>query len=71
MLLQFYYKITYHFSKENTITNILLRKDELILMQKAANKAEKIRVIFFIEMILATISNKDLIDDLQVTEEVL
>jgi len=71
VLAQFHYQITYRPGKENAIADILSRKDELTPTQKSAKEAEKTRLVFPPEAILAPIENTETIDDLRVTDEVL
>jgi hypothetical protein len=70
VLSQFHYQITYRPGKENTIADILSRKDELTPTQKLAKEAERTRLVFSPEVILAPVETGTL-DNLRVTEEVL
>ena len=76
----FHFQITYRPGKENTIADILSRKDELTTTQKQAKEAEKTRVVFHPSIILAAInesvaipppSKPGGIDELIVTNEVM
>lgn len=71
VLSQFHFQITYRPGKENAIADILSRKDELTPTQKSAKEAEKTRLVFPPEVILAPVKIDETIDNLRVTEEVL
>ncbi len=71
VLSQFHYQITYRPGKENAIADILSRKDELTPTQKLAKEAEKTRLVFPPEVILAPVEIDETLDNLRVTEEVL
>ncbi len=70
ILSQFHYQITYRPGKENTIADILSRKDELTPTQKQAKESERTRLVVPPEAILAPVET-EAIDELRVTEEVL
>jgi len=76
----FHFQITYRPGKENTIADILSRKDELTTTQKQAKEAEKTRVVFHPSIILAATNELVAtplspkpggIDELIVTNEVM
>jgi hypothetical protein len=58
-LSQFHYQITYWPGKDNTIADILSRKDELTLIQKQAKEAERTRQVIPSDLILASAEIKD------------
>jgi hypothetical protein len=58
-LSQFHYQITYRPGKDNTIADILSRKDELTPTQKQAKEAERTRQVIPSDLILASAETKD------------